>query len=80
MDVMRVNVHEAKTNLSRLLEAVEDGEVVVICRHGKPVAELVPARIRKPRVLGAEAHLGPVNLDALRPMTDEEAEEFLEGR
>ncbi len=35
---MQVNVHEAKTNLSKLLEAVEDGETVVICRHGKPVA------------------------------------------
>ena len=36
-----VNVHEAKTTLSALLVAVEEtGEVVVICRNGKPVAEL----------------------------------------
>lgn len=77
---MQVNVHEAKTNLSKLLEAVEDGETVVICRHGKPVAELVPAGIRRARVLGSEAHLGPVNVEALRPMSDEEADAFLEGR
>ncbi|MEK7407239.1 MAG: type II toxin-antitoxin system Phd/YefM family antitoxin [Acidobacteriota bacterium] len=79
---MQVNVHEAKTNLSKLLEAVEDGETVVICRHGKPVAELVPAKIRKPRPLGTEAHLGPLLPDDSwwRPMTDEEAEAFLEGR
>lgn len=38
-----VNVHEAKTHLSRLLEAVERGEEVVIARAGKPVARLVPA-------------------------------------
>jgi len=37
-----VNVHEAKTNLSRLLERVEAGERVIIARAGKPVAELVP--------------------------------------
>jgi len=35
-----VNIHEAKTNLSRLLEAVENGEEVVIARAGKPVATL----------------------------------------
>ncbi len=35
-----VNVHEAKTTLSRLLEEVERGETVVIARNGKPVAEL----------------------------------------
>jgi prevent-host-death family protein len=35
-----VNIHEAKTNLSRLLEAVEAGEEVVIARAGKPVATL----------------------------------------
>jgi prevent-host-death family protein len=39
-----VNVHEAKTHLSRLLEAVERGEEVVIARSGRPVARLVPAR------------------------------------
>ena len=36
-----VNVHEAKTNLSRLLAQVEAGEDVVIARNGKPVARLV---------------------------------------
>lgn len=37
-----VNVHEAKTHLSRLLAAVERGERVVIARAGKPVATLEP--------------------------------------
>ncbi|HQY98921.1 MAG TPA: type II toxin-antitoxin system Phd/YefM family antitoxin [Propionicimonas sp.] len=37
-----VNVHEAKTHLSRLLESVEAGETVTIARAGKPVADLVP--------------------------------------
>jgi prevent-host-death family protein len=38
----QVNVHEAKTGLSRLLEEVEAGERVVIARAGQPVAVLVP--------------------------------------
>jgi prevent-host-death family protein len=37
----QVNVHEAKTQLSRLLQEVEDGEEIVIARAGKPVAKLV---------------------------------------
>jgi prevent-host-death family protein len=37
-----VNVHQAKTELSRLLEAAEAGEEVVIARAGRPVAKLVP--------------------------------------
>jgi prevent-host-death family protein len=37
-----VNIHEAKTHLSRLLEAVERGDEVVIARAGKPIATLSP--------------------------------------
>ena len=38
----QVNVYEAKTQLSKLLEQVEAGEEIVIARHGRPVARLVP--------------------------------------
>lgn len=44
-----VNVHEAKTQLSKLLALVEDGEEVVIARHGRPVARLVRADMRSDR-------------------------------
>ena len=48
-----VNVHEAKTQLSRLLQAVEEGEEIVIARNGTPVAKLVPhVEERKPREPG----------------------------
>ena len=51
---MTVNVHEAKTHLSRLLEAVEAGEDVVIARAGKPIARLVPVGVRtEPRTPGS---------------------------
>ena len=44
--MITVNVHEAKTNLSRLLAQVEAGEEVVIARNGKPVARLVACERR----------------------------------
>ena len=40
----QVNIHEAKTHLSRLLEAVERGEEIIIARSGRPVARLCPPR------------------------------------
>ena len=52
--VVTFNVHEAKTNLSRLLARVEAGEDVIIARNGKPVARLVgyrPKGKRQPGVL-----------------------------
>ena len=53
MVMKTVNVHEAKTHLSRLLEDVEAGEEVVIARGGKPVARLAPLQpARPPRMLG----------------------------
>lgn len=43
-----VNVHEAKTHLSKLLERVEAGEDIVIARNGSPIARLVPV-LQEPR-------------------------------
>ena len=51
---MEINIHEAKTHLSRLLERVSMGEEVIIAKAGKPVAKLVPLGARpKKRVLGS---------------------------
>ncbi len=41
---MEVNIHEAKTHLSRLLERVAMGEEVIIAKAGNPVAKLVPIK------------------------------------
>lgn len=48
----QVNIHEAKTQLSRLLEEVEQGERVVIARAGEPIAVLAPykASVKKRRL------------------------------
>jgi len=51
---MEVNIHEAKTHLSRLLERVAMGEEVVIAKAGTPVAKLVPISTKpKKRILGS---------------------------
>jgi prevent-host-death family protein len=44
-----VNIHEAKTNLSRLLAQVAAGEEVIIAKAGKPIAKLVPVGPAKPQ-------------------------------
>ena len=46
---MEVNVHEAKTHLSKLLERVAVGEEVIIAKAGKPVAKLVPIESERAR-------------------------------
>jgi prevent-host-death family protein len=47
-DLNSVNMHEAKTQLSRLVARVESGEQIVITRAGKPAAKLVPVIQAKP--------------------------------
>ena len=49
----QVNIHEAKTHLSKLLARVSEGEEIIIARNGKPVARLVPVEVEpKQRPLG----------------------------
>lgn len=52
---MEVSLHEAKTHLSRLIEAVEAGQEVVVSRRNKPVARIVPAAGSKRRRIGVLA-------------------------
>jgi prevent-host-death family protein len=48
-----INIHQAKTHLSRLVERVESGEEITLARAGRPVARLVPYRAhREPRRAG----------------------------
>lgn len=55
-----VNIHAAKTHLSRLLEKAAEGEEIVIAKAGKPLARLVPVESRPRRKLGMLA--GSVHL------------------
>ena len=55
------NVHDAKTNLSRLLERVAQGEEIIIAKSGRPIAKLVrlAAEPRKPGRLKGRIRIGP---------------------
>ena len=79
---MQVNVHEAKTRLSHLLELVEEGETVIIARHGEPVAELVLAQRKTgfPFGIAREEPLVPAGDEWWQPMGDQEVEDWIEGR
>jgi prevent-host-death family protein len=80
-----VGAHDAKTHLARLLDRVERGEEIVITRHGRPVARLVPndpghdvaaarsaaAGLVQARDQLAADGLGPFTLDDLLSARDE---------
>ena len=51
--MLTYNIHEAKSNFSKLIAAVEEGEEIIIAKAGKPVATLGPIkRIKQPRIRG----------------------------
>lgn len=68
---LMVNVHEAKTNFSRLLEQAHAGQEIVLAKAGKPYARLVPlapaAGVRSPGRLA-----GRVDATFFEPLPDDE--------
>ena len=52
-----INIYDAKTQLSRLIDRAAAGEDIVIARAGKPIVRLVPVRQNEPRQPGELGHL-----------------------
>lgn len=80
---MRVNVTDAKNRLPDLIKAVEDGEPVTICRRGVPVVDLVRAEAGtegKPKFGTMKGRIIINDPAWWKPMSDEEVNEFLDGR
>lgn len=71
-----VNIHEAKTHLSRLLLEVENGKDVTIARAGRPIARLVPAGPPRKRELGLERGQIWIAPDFDDPMPDDWLDEW----
>ena len=67
-----VNVHEAKTHLSRLLAQVEAGEEIIIARNGTPVARLVRCKKRGKRQPGTWKGLIELDDSFFDPLPEEE--------
>lgn len=84
-----VTVHEAKTNLSRLLKEIEAGEEIVIARGKTPVAKLTaasPEDVRKPTaadVRGIWSDIGPLSAEEsallLAPLPDDIIQQMEDG-
>jgi prevent-host-death family protein len=68
--MQKVNIHEAKTTLSRLVDEVTGGAEIIIAKAGKPVAKLVPigrgGRVRKPGFLKGKIRIA-ADFDAPLP-------------
>lgn len=73
-----INMHQAKTNLSRLVERALAGEDIVIARNGEPLVKLVPvANESKRRIPGK--YKGQIWISPDFEFTDEEITELFEG-
>jgi len=67
-----VNIHEAKTHLSSILAEVEHGESYLICRNGRPVAELVAHKTGKRTVPHPNLSAIRILYDPTEPLSAEE--------
>jgi prevent-host-death family protein len=77
--VATVNIHEAKTHLSRLVEQAAAGEEIVIAKAGKPIAKIVRLSPAEPRLrLGLLKGIGTVPDDFDEPLPDDVLRSFEE--
>jgi prevent-host-death family protein len=76
--MIMVNIHEAKTNLSRILAKVMKGETVILCNRNRPVAELRPLPARPParRPIGLAKGKFSVPPSFFEPLPDEVIRSF----
>jgi prevent-host-death family protein len=77
---MKVSVADAKNKLPKLIRAAEQGQRVTICRHGKPVVDMVrtaKSKHQKPKLGTLRGRIVIHDPDWWKPMTDEEVDEFL---
>jgi prevent-host-death family protein len=76
---MTVTIHQAKTNLSRLIHQVEQGEEIIVCRGKQPVAKIVPSaagRPARPKVGRPTSPRFSVPDGAFAPLTEDELKDW----
>jgi len=76
---MSYTVHQAKTNLSRLIKEAEKGAEVIITRGKKPVAKLVPITPKARRVFGALKGKLSIGPEFFEPLPPEELDTWDQG-
>lgn len=58
--MLKVNMHQAKTHLSRYAKRVQSGETIILCDRNKPIAEMRPL---SPKLAAAASHQRPLGFD-----------------
>lgn len=71
-----INIHDAKTRFSKLVEAVMRGEEIIIAKAGNPVAKLVPFSSKKKRKFGVLKGQIRISDDFDDPLSDEILKQF----
>ncbi len=80
--MIKLNIHEAKTHLSRYLKRLEKGEPIILCKRNTPIAEIrpLPRRRKKPRPEGLDVGKFTVPKEFFDPMPDDWLEAFYGGK
>ena len=69
----KLNIHEAKTHLSKYLSRVQEGETIILCKNGVPVARLTPLPDKdkpKRQLFGLARGMGNITKSFFDPLTD----------
>ena len=76
--MIRLNIHEAKTHLSRYLGRLEAGESILLCRRNQPIAEIrsLPQALAEARPFGLSKGAFAVPPSFFEPLPEEEIEAF----
>jgi antitoxin (DNA-binding transcriptional repressor) of toxin-antitoxin stability system len=79
--MIKLNIHEAKTHLSRYLPALARGETILLCKRNQPIAEIRPLKqpSGKPRPIGLAKDRFTVPDTFFEPLPEEELDAF-EGK
>jgi len=79
--MIKLNIHEAKTHLSKYLARLKPGEIILLCKRNKPIAEIraLPAEKNKPRPFGLGKGTVQIPPEFFEPLPDDLLDAF-EGR
>jgi len=79
--MIKLNIHEAKTHLSRYLDYLARGETILLCKRNEPIAEIrpLPRPVKKPRPIGLAKDQFKVPAEFFEPLPEEDLDAF-EGK
>ncbi len=80
--MMKLNIHEAKTHLSKYLTKLKTGECIVLCKRNQPIAQITPLPevSTRPRPIGLAKQMFSVPTSFFEPLPDEVLDEFQGGK